>query len=131
MNQSKCEMARLRYCQKSYFGYCNADDTDVEKCPYMKAIEEIERLAVENSKLEDDLKWLWSWIEVGEVAIEFQSIWEKEKNMCVFEFSEKYNEIKCDDCPATDICSSNGVIVDAIKKLVSDCIKYENELEEK
>ena len=47
------------------------------------------------------------------------------------EFSEKYNEIKCDDCPATDICSSNGVIVDAIKKLVSDCIKYENELEEK
>ena len=130
-NQSKCEMARLRYCQKSYFGYCNADDTDVDKCPYLKAIEDIARLAVENSELEDDLKWLWSWIEVIEVAIEFQSIWEKENNMCVFEFSEKYNEIKCDDCPATDICSSNGVIVDAIKKLVSDCIKYENELEEK
>ena len=55
-NQSKCEMARLRYCQKSYFGYCNAEDTDVEKCPYLKAIEEIARLAVENSKLEDDLK---------------------------------------------------------------------------
>ena len=131
MSQSKCEMARLRYCRKSSFGYCNADDTDVERCPYLKAIEEIARLSVENSQLEDDLKWLWSWIEVIEVAIEFQSIWEKEKNMCVFEFSEKYNEIKCDDCPATDICSSNGVIVDAIKKLVSDCIKYENELEEK
>ena len=29
-NKSKCEMARLRYCQKSYFGYCNVDDTDVE-----------------------------------------------------------------------------------------------------
>ena len=56
MSQSKCEMARLRYCQKSYFGYCNADDTDVERCPYLKAIEEIVRLAVENSKLEDDLK---------------------------------------------------------------------------
>lgn len=56
MNQSKCEMARLRYCQKSSFGYCNAKDTDVEKCPYLKAIEEITRLAVENSKLEDDLK---------------------------------------------------------------------------
>ena len=56
MSQSKCEMARLRYCQKSYFGYCNADDTDVEKCPYLKAIEKIARLAVENSKLEDDLK---------------------------------------------------------------------------
>ena len=54
-NQSKCEMARLRYCQKSYFGYCNADDTDVKRCPYLKAIEEIAMLAVENSKLEEDL----------------------------------------------------------------------------
>ena len=56
MSESKCEMARQRYCQKSYFGYCNADDTDVERCPYMKAIREIARLAVENSKLEDKLK---------------------------------------------------------------------------
>ena len=56
MSQSKCEMARLKYCQKSYFGYCNADDTEVESCPYLKAIEEIARLAVENSKSEDDLK---------------------------------------------------------------------------
>ena len=56
MSQSKCEMARLRYCQKAYFGYCNADDTDVERCPYLKAIREITRLAVENSQLEDDLK---------------------------------------------------------------------------
>ena len=55
-NQSKCETARLRYCQKSYFGYCNANDTDVERCPYLKAIGEIARLAVENNKLEDDLK---------------------------------------------------------------------------
>ena len=30
-NQIKCEMARLRYCQKSSFGYCNANDTDVDK----------------------------------------------------------------------------------------------------
>ena len=56
MSQSKCEMARLRYCQKSSFGYCNADDTDVERCPYLKAIEEITRLVVENSKLKDKLK---------------------------------------------------------------------------
>ena len=56
MNQSKCEMARLRYCQKSYLEYCNADDTDVERCPYLKSIREIARLVVENSKLEDDLK---------------------------------------------------------------------------
>ena len=55
-NQSKCEMARLRYCRKSYFGYCNADDTDVEGCPYLEAIEEIAKLVVENSRFEDDLK---------------------------------------------------------------------------
>ena len=55
-SQSKCEMARLRYCQKIYFVYCNADDTDVERCPYLKAIEEIARLAVENIESEDDLK---------------------------------------------------------------------------
>ena len=30
MNKSKCEMARQRYCQKTYFGCCNAEDTDVE-----------------------------------------------------------------------------------------------------
>ena len=55
-NQSKCEMARLRYCQKTYFGYCSADDTDVEKCPYLKAIEDIAKLIVENSELENKLK---------------------------------------------------------------------------
>ena len=55
MSQSKCEMARLRYCQKSYFWCCNANDTDVDKCPYLKVIEEIARLAVENSKLEEVL----------------------------------------------------------------------------
>ena len=56
MKQSKCEMARLRYCWKSYFGYCNAEDTDAERCPYLKAIGEIARLAVENSQLESKLK---------------------------------------------------------------------------
>lgn len=54
MSRSKCEMARLRYCQKSYFGCCNANDTDVERCPYLKAIEEIARLAVKNSELVED-----------------------------------------------------------------------------
>ena len=57
-NQSKCEMARLRYCQKTYFGYCNADDKEIERCPYLKAIEEIARLVVENSELDDKLKQL-------------------------------------------------------------------------
>ena len=62
MSQSKCEMARLRYCQKSYFGCCNANDTDVERCPYLKAIEEIARLAVENSKYESMQEKLKEWI---------------------------------------------------------------------
>ena len=56
MSESKCKMARLRYCQKSSFGYCNADDKDVERCPYLNAIREIARLAIENSELEDKLK---------------------------------------------------------------------------
>ena len=54
-NKSKCEMARQKYCRKSSFGYCNADDTDIERCPYLKAIGEIAKLAVENRKLEEDL----------------------------------------------------------------------------
>ena len=55
-------MARQRYCQKTYFGCCNAEDTDVEKCPYLKAIDEIERLAVENSKYESMREKLKEWI---------------------------------------------------------------------
>ena len=55
-NKSKCEMARQKYCRKSSFGYCNADDTDIERCPYLKAINDIAKLAVKNSQLEDDLK---------------------------------------------------------------------------
>ena len=56
MNQSKCEMARQRYCNKNYFGYCGAEDTDVERCQYLEAIEEIASLVVENSKLKNKLK---------------------------------------------------------------------------
>ena len=50
---SKCEIARQRYCRKSSMGYCNAEDRDVERCPYLKAIGEIARLSVENMKLEN------------------------------------------------------------------------------
>lgn len=50
---SKCEMARQRYCRKSSMGYCNAEDRDVERCPYLKAIGEVARLSVENMKLEN------------------------------------------------------------------------------
>lgn len=53
MNETKCEMARLKYCRKSSFGYCCAEDRDLEICPYLKAISEVARLSVENMKLED------------------------------------------------------------------------------
>ena len=62
MSESKCKMARLRYCQKSSFGYCNADDKDVERCPYLNAIREIARLAIENSKYESMQEKLKDWI---------------------------------------------------------------------
>ena len=51
---SKCEMARLRYCRKSSMGYCNAEDRDLGTCPYLKAIGEIARLAIETTKYEDE-----------------------------------------------------------------------------
>ena len=53
MSTSKCEIARLRYCRKSSMGYCNTEDRDLETCPYLKAIDEIARLVVENVKLEE------------------------------------------------------------------------------
>ena len=62
MAESKCEMARLRYCRKSSMGYCNAEDRDLETCPYLKAIGEIARLAVENGKHEDMQEKLKEWI---------------------------------------------------------------------
>ena len=54
MSTSKCEMARQRYCMKSYMGYCNAEDKDVERCPYLQAICEIAMMSVE--KIKDDSK---------------------------------------------------------------------------
>lgn len=63
MSESKCEMARLRYCRKSSMGYCNAEDRDLETCPYLKAIGEIAKLAVENSKHESMQEKLKEWID--------------------------------------------------------------------
>ena len=62
MSESKCEMARLRYCRKSSIGYCNAEDRDLETCPYLKAIGEIARLSVENGKHESMQEKLKEWI---------------------------------------------------------------------
>lgn len=62
MSESKCEMARQRYCRKSSMGYCNAEDRDVEGCPYLQAVGEITRLSVENSKYEDNQEKLKEWI---------------------------------------------------------------------
>jgi len=52
MNESKCEMARKKYCRISSFGYCAAGDSELENCPYLQAIGEIARLEVENMKLD-------------------------------------------------------------------------------
>ena len=62
MSESKCEMARLRYCRKSSMGYCNVEDRDLEICPYLKAIGEIARLSVENCKHESMQEKLKEWI---------------------------------------------------------------------
>lgn len=62
MSESKCEMARLRYCRKSSTCYCNAEDKDLETCPYLKAIGEIARLVVENSKHDENQEKLKDWI---------------------------------------------------------------------
>lgn len=62
MSESKCEMARLRYCRKSSMGYCNVEDRDLEICPYLKAIGEITRLVIENSKHESMQEKLKGWI---------------------------------------------------------------------
>ena len=62
MSESKCEMARLRFCRKSSMGYCNAEDRDIETCPYLKAIGEIARLAIENDKHESIQEKVKEWI---------------------------------------------------------------------
>ena len=49
-------MAFLSYCRKASFGYCNASDAELEKCPYLNAIGEIARLAAEEVMKEDDGK---------------------------------------------------------------------------
>lgn len=53
LTKSKCEMARAKLCRKSSFGYCTAEDRDLETCPYPKAVEEIARLATESIKTQD------------------------------------------------------------------------------
>lgn len=52
---SKCEMAKEKYCNKSFLDFCEAKDEDIEICPYLKAIEEITRLTVKNMILEEKL----------------------------------------------------------------------------
>lgn len=51
---SNCKMAELRFCRKILFGYCNAEDYELEICPYLKVMEEIEKLSRESGVLRDD-----------------------------------------------------------------------------
>lgn len=60
---SKCEMARQRYCRKSSMGFCNLDDDKLDRCPYLQAIGEITKESVENSKYESNQEKLKEWIE--------------------------------------------------------------------
>ena len=46
-------MAALKYCRKSYLGFCNAEDDDVNRFPYLRAVEEIAKLSIENKKTEE------------------------------------------------------------------------------
>lgn len=59
---SKCEMARQRYCRKSSIGVCMMDDDKLDKCPYLNAIGEIAKLSVENMKFEENQDKLKEWI---------------------------------------------------------------------
>lgn len=59
---SKCEMARQRFCRKSSVGFCMLDDDKLDKCPYLNAIGEIAKLSVENIKFEDNQYKLKEWI---------------------------------------------------------------------
>lgn len=63
MRNSKCEMARQRYCRKSSMGCCNLDDDKLDRCPYLQAIGEITKKSVENSKYESNQEKLKEWIE--------------------------------------------------------------------
>ena len=53
---SKCSMAERRYCRKTSLGCCNASEAELERCPYLKAIEEIARLMAEQVLNENDGK---------------------------------------------------------------------------
>lgn len=55
-NPSKCNMAYHKYCNKSSFGCCEANESELEKCPYLQAISEIARLVTEQVIHEDDGK---------------------------------------------------------------------------
>ena len=76
-NKSKCEMARLRYCQKTYFGYCNADDKEIERCPYLKAIEEIAKLANEMIEFIEKTERFFDCPEEYESYFGFERKWDE------------------------------------------------------
>ena len=55
MSESKCEMAKQKYCRKSSMGYCSAEDSDIKTCPYILAINRVNELKAENKNLESIL----------------------------------------------------------------------------
>lgn len=49
-------MAYHKYCSKSSFGCCEANESELKQCPYLQAISEIARLVAEQTMHEDDGK---------------------------------------------------------------------------
>lgn len=56
MDRNVCNMAKLKYCRKSIFGFCNADEKELDICPYRIEILKSVNKEKENILLEDDLK---------------------------------------------------------------------------
>ena len=51
---SKCEMARLEYCNKTKDKHCNANDEELKECPYLDAIGEIALMCIK--EIDEEIK---------------------------------------------------------------------------
>ena len=47
MDKNNCKMAEIKYCKKSAFGYCMAEENEIERCPYSELIDKIAKLVCE------------------------------------------------------------------------------------
>ena len=52
----RCAMAIDKLCRKSRFGFCNAEEKEVETCPYATAVRQLATLLLEKSKEDSESK---------------------------------------------------------------------------